>query len=160
MSKLTRSAAAAIVGIAFVAMIAGPADGHVSNTMSITCSTVSGTFDHFAAGNHPIVWHVLVGAGAMQTVATTETPPAFVGSGIATADISALTTPLNGTTATVQAYATWPGGRSATQSAQLTCGVPIQVGGIEVTAPSVAPGAAPAVAPVAVPVQAAATFTG
>ena len=80
----------------------------------------------------------------------------FVGSGTATADISALTSQLNGATATVQAFATWPGGQSATQSAELTCGVPVQVSGEH----SEAPAAAPAAAPVAVPVQAAATFTG
>ena len=156
MTKLIRSAAAVAFGVALIAMLAGPAEGHESSTMSITCSTVSGTFGNFATGNHPIVWHVQVGSGAVQTVVTTETPPAFLGSGSATADITALTAPLNGTTATVQAFATWPGGQSATQTAELTCGVPTQVGGIEVTAPS----AAPAVAPVAVPVQAAATFTG
>jgi hypothetical protein len=59
----------------------------------------------------------------------------------------------------VQAFATWPGGQSSTQTAELTCGVPTQVGGIEVTAPSAVP-SVPTVAPVAVPVQAAVTFTG
>jgi hypothetical protein len=159
MTKLSRSAAVAAFAIILVVMLASPAVGHESSAMSITCSTVSGTFDHFTAGNHPIVWHVHVGAGATQTVATTETPPAFVGSGSATAGISAVTAQLNGTPATVRAFATWPGGQSATQAAELTCGVPTQVGGIEVTAPS-AVAAVPAVAPVAVPVPAAATFTG
>jgi hypothetical protein len=160
MTKLIRSVAAVSFGIAFIAMLAGPAEGHESSTVSITCSQVTGTFNNFGAGNHPIAWHVKIGSAAPQVVATIETPPAFVGSGNASADITALTNPLNGTTATVQAFATWPGGQTAMQSAELTCGVPVQVGGIEVTAPTASPLVAPAVAPAAVPVQAAATFTG
>jgi hypothetical protein len=141
---------------AMVALVAGPAAGHVLDRTTITCSTVSGTFHDFGIHEHPIVWHVQVGAAAPQTVATTETPAAFIGSGTATADITGLTGGLNGATATVQAFATWPGGQSAVQSAELTCGVPTQVGGIQVEAPA----AAPSVAPAAVPVPAAAHFTG
>jgi hypothetical protein len=129
---------------------------------------VSATFTDFGASDHPIVWHAQVGGGPSQTVATTESPPGFVGSGVASADITALTDQLNGSTATVSVFATWPGGQSATTSAQLTCGTPrvsptapttsttlgAQVGGIEATAP------ASSAVVAAVPVPAAATFTG
>jgi hypothetical protein len=155
---------------ALVSLLAGSASGHGVNGTSLSCAQVTGTFQDFTAGDHPIVWNVQIGDGAPQTVATVETPPDFVGTGTATAAISALTDQLNGAPATVHAFATWPGGQSATLSAQLTCGSlpvvtttlappqvaatvpPPQVGGIEVTAPSVASAAA------AVP--AAPSFTG
>ena len=73
---------------------------------------------------------------------------AFVGSGTATGGITALTNQLNGVTGTVRAFATWPGGESAVQSAELTCGVPVQVSA-EVSE-----------APAAAAVHAAPTFTG
>jgi hypothetical protein len=93
-------------------------------------------------------------------------PNAFVGSGTANADLSAMTDQLHGSTATVEAFATWPGGQSATTSASVTCGVPLvspatsppQVGGIETTAPG-SSGVSTLVVPAA-PVPAAATFTG
>ena len=160
MRSLARVAAIPVcVGVlvaAVLAVAAGPAAGHLLDRTTISCSTVSGTFHDFGIHDHPIVWHLQIGSAAPQAVATTETPAAFVGSGTATADITVLTGLLNGTTATVQAFATWPGGQSAAQSAELTCGVPAQVGGIRVEAPA----AAPSVAPAAVPVPAAARFTG
>ncbi len=152
MTKLIRLASAVTLAIAVVALLAGPAAGHELDRATLTCSGVSGTFHDFTAQEHPIVWHVQVGNATPQVVATTESPSAFVGSGTAAADITALTSQLNGTTATVQAFATWPGGQSATQSAELTCGVPVQVSAEKATTPATAPAAAP--------VQAAATFTG
>jgi hypothetical protein len=159
----------ALVG-ALVPLLSGSASGHEVNGTSLSCAQVTGTFQDFTAGDHPIVWNVQIGNGAPQPVATVEAPPGFVGTGTATAAISTLTDQLNGATATVQAFATWPGGQSATLSAQLMCGSPPavtttvappqvtatvpppQVGGIEVTAPSVAS--------VAAAVPAAPSFTG
>jgi hypothetical protein len=138
---------------------------------SITCSTVSGTFNGFRASDHPIVWHVRVGNGSFQSAATVESPSSFVGSGSASANISAMTDQLHGTSATVQAFATWASGQSATTSALLTCGVavspatasptttsPPQVSAGAVTAPtsaSVSP-----LASAAAPVSGAPRFTG
>ncbi|HZP30850.1 MAG TPA: hypothetical protein VFC99_18015 [Acidimicrobiia bacterium] len=160
MTNLIRVVAAAVFTGAVVAMVAGAASGHELDRTSITCTTVSGTFHDFGAHDHPIVWHVKLGAGASATVATTETPAAFVGAGTASADIAALTATLDGATATVTAYATWPGGQSAATTASVTCGTPAvappQVGGIETQAPV----AAPSVLAAATPVPAAARFTG
>ncbi len=148
MKQLMRVAVAVTIAAGVPALLAGPASGHDLSASALTCTEVSGTFHDFTAGEHPIVWHVQVAGGAYQSVATTESPAAFVGSGSATADITTLTSVLNGTTATVRAYAAWPGGQSATQSVDLTCGLPVQVE------------AAHSEAPAAAAVQAAATFTG
>jgi hypothetical protein len=150
---------------ATVAFLAGPASGHQLSGATISCDEVSGTFHDFGASEHPLVWHVRVGPGSFQAVSTAESPPNFVGSGTATANISAMTTDLHGSSATVNAFATWPGGQSATTSATVTCGVPVatvplspQVGGIEATAPG-SSGVSTLVTPAA-PVPAAANFTG
>ena len=145
---LTRLAIAAALAAGAVSLFAGPASGHQLSGTTITCTQVSGTFHDFSPSDHPLVWHVQLGAGAFQAVATTESPPGFVGSGTATADISALTDQLHGTSATVKAFATWPQGQPATATAVVTCGIPqlspitspatslpAQVGGIEATAP-------------------------
>ena len=159
MRNLIRMAATAGLAVAVVGMVAGPASGHQLDRAQITCAIVSGTFHDFGVHDHPIVWQVQIGNSAAQTVATLETPHAFVGSGSASADISTLTGQLAGTTATVQAFATWPGGQSATTSASLTCGVPTTR---EIGTPTPAPSVAgvEAVAPAAVAVPAAARFTG
>ena len=156
MRTLIRVVASSLFVAAVVAMIAGPAAGHELDSATITCSTVSGSFHDFGDPRSPDRLARPGRCHGAQAVATTETPAAFVGSGTATADITALTSALNGTTATVTAFATWPNGQTAAQSAELTCGVPAQVGGIEAEAPA----AAPSVAPAAVPVPAAARFTG
>jgi hypothetical protein len=168
MKTLIRVAVGVAVTAGLIPLLASAASGHQPSTATVSCASVSATFTDFGASDHPIVWHVQVGAGAFQTVATAESPPGFVGSGVASADITALTDQLNGSTATVSVFATWPGGQSATTGTQLTCGTsPVsptapttsttlgpQVGGIEATAP-----ASSAVVP-AVPVPAAVTFTG
>jgi hypothetical protein len=171
MKTLIRLAVGAALVAGVVPLLAGPASGHELSGATITCTQVSGTFHDFAPTDHPIVWHVQLGAGAFQAVATTESPPAFVGSGTATADISALTDQLHGSSATVKAFATWSQGQSATATAVLTCGIPqlspitspttsppAQVGGIEATAPG-STGVSTLVVP-ATPIPAAATFTG
>ena len=160
------------VGIALAAgtllILAGPVSGHEATGTTITCSQVSGTFQGFQASDHPIVWHVRVGAGSFQTVATVESPSNFVGSGSATAGISALTDQQHGTSATVQTFATWSTGQSATTSQMLTCGTPAvspataqpQVSASEVTAPTNG-GVSPLAAAPAAPVPGAAPrFTG
>ena len=125
MKRLLRLAAGFAVAAGVVPLLAGPASGHTLSSATITCSAVSGTFDGFnSASSHPIVWHIAVGAGSFQEVTTTESPPNFVGSGTATADISALTDQLHAASATVKAFATWPTGQSATESQVLTCGTP------------------------------------
>ena len=161
-----------LVGAAMVAglvpVFASAASGHDTTGTTISCASVSGTFTDFQASEHPIVWHVEVTGDPFQTVATVESPSGFVGTGTASADITALTDPLNGSPGTVTAFATWPGGQSATTSEQVTCGtapatlatpatptVPVQVGGISATAPAATPGAT-----AATPVTAAASFTG
>jgi hypothetical protein len=166
MRTFARLAVGVAIAAGAVPLLAGPASGHELSGATVTCTQVSGTFHDFGASDHPIVWHVQVGAGSSQAVATAESPPNFVGSGTATADISAMTGQLHGASATVQAFATWPGGQSTMSSAVLVCGVPLlspvasppQVGGIEATAPG-SSGVSTLVVP-ASPVPAAATFTG
>jgi hypothetical protein len=124
-----------LVAYAFTLAFAGAAFAHNQDSASGSCTEVSGTFSQFAAGDHPIVWHVSVNGGAFQTVPTSESPPGFVGTGTATAGISALTasigtaaapdasTPVAGAetpTGTVAFFATWPGGQSATTSMLLS----------------------------------------
>jgi hypothetical protein len=165
-TKLIRLVIGAAIAAGIVPLLAGDASGHQMTGTTISCAGVSGHFTDFGSADHPIVWHVDVAGSGFQAVATSETPDNFVGSGTASADISAMTSGLHGTSATVQAFATWPGGQSATTSAMVTCGVPLvspvtsppQVGGIQATAPGSA-GVSTLVVPAA-PVPAAATFTG
>jgi hypothetical protein len=124
MKTLSRLALGFALAAGLVPLLAGSASGHSLSGATITCDAVTGTFHDFTAGDHPIVWHVKVADGSFTDVSTVESPPAFVGSGTATADISALTSTLQGTSATVQAFATWSTGQSATTSADLTCGTP------------------------------------
>jgi hypothetical protein len=171
MKRLVYLAFGAAVAVATLAVLAGPASGHEFSGATITCNGVSGAFHDFGASDHPVTWHVKVGTGSFQAVATAESPPNFTGSGTATADISTMTAELHGSSATVQAFATWPSGQSATTSAVLTCGTPElapvsappstappQVSGIQATAPG-SSGVSTLVTPAA-PVPAAANFTG
>ena len=98
---------AVIVFVAFALTLAfaGTAVAHTQNADSVSCSTVTGSFAQFSAGDHPIVWNVAVNGGAYQTVTTTESPAGFVGAGTASADISALTKVFDGSGGTVSAYA-------------------------------------------------------
>jgi hypothetical protein len=167
MKRLIRLAIGVAVIVGVVPVLAGPASGHDVSGTTISCSEVSGTFHDFGTADHPIVWHVAVGRGATQTVATVETPAGFAGSGTASAGIATLTDQLAGTSAMITAFATWPGGQSATTSTDLACGVaavapttspttpPLQVAGTTAVAPAAAATATPAA-----PVPAAATFTG
>jgi hypothetical protein len=166
MKRLVYLAFGVALAGAAVALLAGPASGHELSGATITCNEVSGAFHDFGPSDHPVVWHVEVGANGFETMTTTESPSNFVGSGTATADIATITAELHGSSATVQAFATWPGGQSATTSTTVTCGVPLaspatsppQVGGIEATAPG-SSGVSSLAVP-ASPVPAAATFTG
>jgi len=164
MKTLIRLVVGAALAAGIVPLLAGPASGHQLSGTTINCAQVSGTFHDFGPSDHPIVWHVNVGSNGWQTFTATESPQTFVGTGTATADITAMTDELHGSSATVEAFATWPGDQSATTSATVTCGVPQvgpatppQVGGIEATAPGTS-GVSTLVAPAA-PVPAAARFT-
>jgi hypothetical protein len=114
-----------LVAFALTLAFAGTAFAHYQQSAIVSCSTVSGTFTAFGAADHPIVWHVAVDGGAFQAVATTEHPAGFVGTGTASGDVTALTKAIGPAGATVSFYATWPGGRSATQSTRLSsCDAP------------------------------------
>jgi hypothetical protein len=118
---------AVIVFVAFALTLAfaGTAVAHTQNADSVSCSTVTGSFAQFSAGDHPIVWNVAINGGAYQTVTTTESPAGFVGAGTASADISALTKVFDGSGGTVSMYAQWPGGQSAASTVHLdSCGTP------------------------------------
>jgi hypothetical protein len=67
---------------------------------------------------------VSVNGGAFQAMPTTETPPGFIGSGTATADISSLTSGFGGQSVTVKAFATWTGHTSPTLTESVTCAAP------------------------------------
>ena len=114
-----------LVAFALTLAFAGTAFAHYQQSATVSCSTVSGTFSAFGAADHPIVWHVAVDGAAFQSVATTEHPAGFVGTGTASGDVTALTKTIGPAGATVSYYATWPGGRSATQSGHLSsCDAP------------------------------------
>jgi len=151
MSKILTLASVIAVALFTTFLLVGPASANVITDSSITCTTVSGKFIEFVTADHPIVWHVKVGDGNFQTVTTTETPPGFIGSGTASADISSLTSGFAGQTITIQAFAQWATGKSSTITDQVTCDsppstttttttttttVPVIVGGEIVTAPT------------------------
>ncbi len=101
---------------------AGAAAAHEGEIVSADCSSVSGAFVKFAPGDHPISFAVSIGGAPFQTVASVESPPGFVGSGTATADIASLTETLEGKTASLDVYAFWPAGRTDTAAFSVTCG--------------------------------------
>ncbi len=152
MSKILTLASVIAVALCTTLLLVGPASANVITGSSISCTTVSGTFIEFVTADHPIVWHVKIGAGDFQTVTTTETPPGFIGSGTASADISSLTSGFAGQTITVQAFAQWATSKSSTITEQVTCDsppstttttappptttIPVIVGGVVVTAPT------------------------
>jgi hypothetical protein len=114
-----------LVAFALTLAFAGTAFAHNQDSASISCSSVSGSFTQFGATDHPIVWHVSVAGGAFQAIASVESPPGFVGSGTATANIATLTDAIGPAGSAVSYYADWPGGRSPTSTAQLAnCGGP------------------------------------
>ena len=103
---------------------AGTAVAHEGDIVSADCTSVSASFVDFASTDHPISFSVSVAGGASQTVAGVESPPAFEGAGTATADISALTATLDGTSGSLSVYAFWNGGQTATATYTVTCGTP------------------------------------
>jgi hypothetical protein len=113
-----------LVAFALTIAFAGTAFAHHQDSASLNCATVTGTFSQFGSGDHPIVWHVALDGHAYQAVATAESPPGFVGNGTATAGIATLTKALGPAGGSVSAYADWPGGRSPTITAQVTCDAP------------------------------------
>ena len=169
-SRTVKAAGGAIVAILGVFALGGSASAHVASEVNITCSSVSGTITDTATPNdndHPITWNVKVGDASFQVVASTETPltPGPNESTRVTADISALTATLNGTTATVSAFASWPSGQSDVFSSPLTCGTAPAVVSPPVAASPQTVEVSPAVAeraaaPAAVPVAVAPRFTG
>jgi hypothetical protein len=173
MKILSRLALGFALAVGLVPLLAGSASGHSLSGTEITCSTVSGTFNDFTAADHPIVWHVKVGDGSFATATTTESPAAFVGTGVASANVTSMTDTLQGKSATVQVFATWSTGQSDTTSATLTCGTAVspitaappvtavqpQVSAGEATAPA-ARVVAPAVSPATAVVAATPRFTG
>ena len=72
MKTLIRLAVGAAVTAGLVPLLAGTASGHQPSTPTVSCSSASGTFTDFHAADHPIEFHVQVGSGAFQTVATAE----------------------------------------------------------------------------------------
>src|SRR5690242_15767307 len=107
MSRIIALACVLAAALAGALLIVGSASANDLKGTSITCTEVSGSFADFVKVDHPIVWHVSVNGGAFQAMPTTETPPGFVGSGTATADISSLTSGFAGQAVTVKAFATW-----------------------------------------------------
>ncbi len=122
MAKLWKLVAVVGAGLGVFALMVPASSANELKAVTINCTEVSGSFIDFVPVDHPIVWHVRVGNGAFQALPTTETPPGFIGSGTASADISALTSNLNGATVTVEAFATWVAHTSATTSESVTCG--------------------------------------
>jgi hypothetical protein len=166
-----------LVAFALTIAFAGTAFAHNQDSAALSCATVTGTFSQFGSGDHPIVWHVAVDGSAYQTVATAESPPGFVGNGTATANIAALTQAIGPAGGTVASYAEWPGGRSATITADVTCDTPPPTTSPPPTTPHGPPGPpvappigvivspaptafAPPIATVAVPVVATPATTG
>ena len=115
---LRRHAVVTLITIIFASFFvwAGTAVAHEGDIVSADCSSVSASFVDFASTDHPISFSVSVAGGASQTVAAVESPPAFEGAGTATADISALTATLDGTSGSLSVYAFWNGGQTATAS--------------------------------------------
>src|SRR5690349_11078899 len=153
MSRIFTIVCVLATALAGVLLIVGSASANNLTGTTITCTEVSGTFVDFVKVDHPIVWHVSVNGGAFQALPTTETPPGFIGSGTASADISSLTSGFAGQSVTVKAFATWTGHTSATVTESVTCDappsstttttttpttttVPVIVGGEIVTAPT------------------------
>ncbi|HZP27558.1 MAG TPA: hypothetical protein VFC99_01285 [Acidimicrobiia bacterium] len=124
MSRIFTLACVLAVALATAFLIIGSASANDLTGTSITCTEVSGSFVQFVKADHPIVWHVSVNGGAFQTLPTTETPPGFIGSGTATADISALTSGFAGQSVTVKAFATWTAHTSPTVTETVTCDAP------------------------------------
>src|SRR5689334_20092304 len=91
MSRIFTIVCVLATALAGVLLIVGSASANNLTGTTITCTEVSGTFVDFVKVDHPIVWHVSVNGGAFQALPTTETPPGFIGSGTASADISSLT---------------------------------------------------------------------
>jgi hypothetical protein len=108
--------------VATAVLVAGPAAAHTGQAVTADCATVRATFADFGLGDHPISFEVSVRGGPFVSVAAIETPPNFVGTGTATADISSLTSVLQGAPGEVAVFASWPGGQTATVTFTLTCG--------------------------------------
>jgi hypothetical protein len=135
MSKILTLASVIAVALFSTILVVGPASANVITDTSISCTTVSGKFIEFVTADHPIVWHVKIGSGDFQAVTTTETPPGFIGSGTASADITSLTNGSAGQTITVSAFAQWTTGKSSTITEQVTCASPPSTTTTTTTAP-------------------------
>ncbi len=142
------------VALALTLAFSGAAFAHNQDSASLDCATVSGAFSQFGAADHPIVWHVAVDGGGFQSVPTTESPPGFVGAGSATAGISSRTATIGAGGGTVQAFAQWPGGQSATTTAHLgPCNPPPTTPTTTPTPPTTGGAPPPAPPPIAVVVH-------
>ena len=108
--------------VATAVLVAGPAAAHTGQAVTADCATVRATFADFGLGDHPISFEVSVRGGPFVSVAAIQSPPNFVGTGTATADISSLTSVLQGAPGEVAVFASWPGGQTATVTFTLTCG--------------------------------------
>ena len=152
MSKIITLVCVLAVAVTSAFLLVGSASANDLKGTTITCTEVSGSFTDFVKVDHPIVWHVKINDGAFQTMPTTETPPGFIGSGTASADISSLTSGFAGQSITVQAFATWTANQSQTVTETVTCDsppssttttappptttIPVIVGGEVVSAPT------------------------
>ena len=114
MAKILTLVGAIVVAVATTFVLVGSVGANEITGTTITCTEVSGNFIEFVKVDHPIVWNVKINSGSFQTVTTTETPPGFIGSGTASADISSLTSGFAGQTITVSAFAQWATGKSST----------------------------------------------
>lgn len=124
MAKILTLVGAIVVALATTLVLVASSGANEISGATITCTEVSGNFVDFVKVDHPIVWNVKINDGSFQAVTTTETPPGFIGSGTASADISSLTSGFAGQTITVQAFAQWATSKSGTFTEQVTCDVP------------------------------------
>jgi len=110
------------ITLATFLVMAGTASAHTGEIVNANCSSVSASFSGFHAEDQPIAFAVDVDASGYQTVAAVESPPGFVGSGTASADISSLTSKV--TDGSLSVYAFWPDGRTETVTTELSCSTP------------------------------------
>ena len=110
--------------VSSVVVFAGTAGAHTGQVISADCAQANASFSDFAATDHPISFQVSVLGAPPQSVAAVESPPNFVGTGTATADISSLTAVLKGSSGSVAVFAEWSAGRTDTATVTVTCGTP------------------------------------
>jgi hypothetical protein len=104
-----------------------PAGAHDVSGFSVSCSTVTATVADTNTpdlNDHPMVWNVRIDGGAFQLVTSTETNVGGPGEDVVTltADISSFTSNLEGGSATVEAFVSFPSGTLPAMTGTVTCG--------------------------------------